>query len=428
LLSHAETIAVNCANSDKLPDCLSAIALKSQPFGRKVWVLYSGLSMALLSMPSVQVEGVDEAILGQLLQYELEGLTGQSTMDMQLAYQLLSNQDEMSQYSVSQINRLTLTELTKAVKKGGGRLRGLMHPAGLPLFVQDATQEDWLRLEGWSQQWVALRKIPDTAIDMQVFALSDRQWRGQLEKWFVRQGLVEQSETLLNNSFELLPETHYTRQLSTVDAALPWLLLWAGLLVKPDLPAVPLLRYQSKLNADLLLMASGGVTALMLCLAHFAYFQYQTVENDTKFKDLQKIETVINGMKKTLATDQENSVKLKTTIDKLKSDSEVLPRLIQGLQDRPVKLLQSLAKGRPQNLLLESIETNKDEIKIVGISLDSTSPNELGTYLEQHLALLGWAFVAPTKKNMGLMPGGGPWEFEIKLRDLGVDGFLRKPS
>ena len=428
LVGNAEMIAVTCASSDKLPECVTAIALRSKPFGHKVWLLYSGLFMTLLSMPSVQVEGIDEALLGQLLQYELEGLTGQSTMDMQLAYHLLSNRDEMCNYWVSQIKRLTLTELTKAVKKGGGRLRGLMHPAGLPVFVQDPTQEDWLRMECWSQLCVGLRKTSDSALEMQVFALSDRQWRGQLEKWFALQGLVEHSETLLNNTYELLPETHYSRHLSTVDAVSPWLLLWAGLLVKRDLPAVPLLRHQSKLNADLILMASGGVTALIVCLGHFGYFQYQTVEFDTKFKDLQRIETVLNGMKKTLATDQENSARLKITIDKLKSDSEVLPRLIQGLQDRPVKLLEAIAKGRPKNLLVERIETSKDEIKITGISLDSTSPNELGTYLEQHLALLGWSFVAPTKKNMELMPGGGPWEYEIKLRDLGVDGFLRKPA
>ncbi len=91
-------------------------------------------------------------------------------------------------------------------------------------------------------------------------------------------------------------------------------------------------------------------------------------------------------------------------------------------------MLEALANGRPENLLLESIATDKDDIKINGISLDATSANQLANYLETQLTTLGWSFAAPAKKNMELMNGGGPWEFEIKLLDLGVEGFNKKPN
>lgn len=427
-IGSAEMIALKCNSPANLAECISGLALKSGPLGRKVWMLYLDLPMAFLTMPTVQLEGFDEATLVQALQFELEGMTGQSSVNMQLAYQLLNTRDEMSSFIVCQINQATLAEITAAVKKAGSHLGGLLHPAGLPLFIKTPQQTDWLRLECWSQQVVALRQVPHAEINVQLFAFNERQWRAQLDKWVAQQGVIEHSETLLSNSIEMLPETTFSRLLTSVDAVTPWLLLWAGVLLKKDLPAFSVLRYQSKLNKDLLLMASGGSAALLICIMHFSWHQYQAFKFDYQFKDLQVIETSINSMRKTLATDQTKRDKLKLTVEKLKSDSEVLPRLIQGLQDRPVKLLEAIAKGRPDNLLVEGIETNKDEINITGISLDSTSANELANYLERHLALLGWSFIAPTKKNMQLMPGGGPWEYEIKLVDMGVDGFLKKPT
>jgi Tfp pilus assembly protein PilN len=174
-------------------------------------------------------------------------------------------------------------------------------------------------------------------------------------------------------------------------------------------------------------MASGGSVALLICLGHFTWHLYQANYYTFEFEALQKVETAMTAQRKTLSADQDKRDKLKTKIDKLKADSETLPKLIKGLQDRTFRLLEALAKGRPENLLVESIATDKDEIKISGVSLDSTSANELANYLEKNLSTLGWSFVAPAKKNLELMTGGGPWEFEIKLLDLGVEGFNKKP-
>ena len=102
---------------------------------------------------------------------------------------------------------------------------------------------------------------------------------------------------------------------------------------------------------------------------------------------------------------------MKTKIDKLKVDSETLPKLIKGLQHRPARLLEALARGRPENLLVESIAADKDEIKISGISLDATSANELSNYLEKQLATLGWSVIAPTKKNLELFD----WRWTVGL-------------
>lgn len=427
LLGHAEMIAAACPNSAKLGECVSQVAANSRPFGRKVWLLYVRLPITLLSIPSMQVEGVDEATLIQALQFELEGLTGQSSLDMQLAYQLLSNKDEMSSYWVSQINQLHFEDVQKAVKKAGSKLAGLLHPAALPLSLENPERQDWLRMECWPTQLAALRQHPEHGFSLRLFAFDSRRWQAELEQWLAEQGQVGHSETLLNNKIELLPDTAFYLHLNEVDPVADWLLAWAQALVKKELPAVPVLRYQSKINKDLLLMASGGLVALVLCSGHAGWHVYQANQFTAEFTALQQVETSMTALRKTLTDNQDKRDKLKAKIDKLKGDSETLPKLIEGLQQRPAKLLEALAKGRPENLLVESIAVDKDEVNISGISLDAISANELSNYLGKQLTTLGWSVIAPAKKNLELFADGGPWEFQLKLLDLGADGFNKKP-
>lgn len=426
LTGEMSTTDISCPTTAKLAECVGQIAA-GKPLGRKVWLLYIRLPIALLTIPSMQVEGVDEATLLQALQFELEGLTGQSALDAKLAYHLLSNKDEMSTYWVSQINQLHFEDLHKAVKKTGSQLGGLLHPAGMPQSLANPEHEDWLRLECWSNQLVALRHHPDSGLAMQQFSFEYRHWQTQLEQWLNEQGAVPHSETLLNNKIELLPETAYSVHLGNTERIPEWLALWAGALTRKS-PPVPMLRHQSKLNKDLLLMASGGSVAVLICVAHLSWHLYQARQFTYEAEALKKVETSLTALRKSTADDRDKRDKLKTTLDKLKGDSDTLPQMINALQHRPSRLLAAIASGRPENLLLEEIVAENDDIKIRGISLDAVSTNRLAGYLELKLADLGWEIAAPTKKNMNLFEDGGPWEFEIALRDKGIEGFHHEPQ
>jgi hypothetical protein len=427
LTGEMSTTDISCPTTAKLAECIGQIAA-GNPLGRKVWLLYIRLPIALLSIPSMQVEGVDETTLLQALQFELEGLTGQSSLDMQLAYHLLSNRDEMSTYWVSQINQLHFEDLHKAVKKTGSQLGGLLHPAGMPQSLANPEHEDWLRLECWSNQLVALRHHPDSGLAMQQFSFDYRHWQTQLEQWLNEQGAVPHSETLLNNKIELLPETAYSVHLGNTERIPEWLALWAGALTRKSPPPVPMLRHQSRLNKDLLLMASGGSAAVLICVAHLSWHLYQARQFTYEAETLKKVETSLTALRKSTADDRDKRDKLKTTLDKLKGDSDTLPQMINALQHRPSRLLAAIASGRPENLLLEEIVAENDDIKIRGISLDAVATNKLAGYLELKLADLGWEIAAPTKKNMNLFEDGGPWEFEIALRDKGIEGFHHEPQ
>lgn len=130
----------------------------------------------------------------------------------------------------------------------------------------------------------------------------------------------------------------------------------------------------------------------------------------------------MTSLRKSVTNDRDRYEKLRQTLDKLKGDSSLLPRMIDTLQQRPARLLETIARGRPENLLLEEIGQEGDTVRISGISLDSLSANVLAAYLEDHLTGYGWEIGTPAKKSMQAFEDGGPWEFTIALRDLGGEG------
>ncbi len=426
MIDRPETITFKCLNTGMLSECVKFISENSRPLGRKVWLLYIRLTINVMSMPSMQVEGLDDAMVLQSLQFELEGLNGVPQQEQQFAYQLLSVKDEMSTYWVSQIEKIHFDETYNTIKKTGSRLAGILHPSGIPKSLKNWDSDNWLRFECWSLQLVALHYHFERGLEMKTFSFDERYWQSQLEHWFEAQGDVEHSETLLNNKIEVLPHTAVTVHLSDIEEIGNWLTIWANVLIESETPAVPILRYTSNVNTDLVLMASGGAVALAIVLIHVGWNLYQANYYTNEVDKLTKLEISINAARKSLGEVQEKSEKTKAKIEKLTQNAQVLPDTLKSTKERPATLLKMLARGRPENLLVETISTDKDDIKIGGICLDSISANQLATYLEKELKASGWVVSAPTKKSLSLFEEGGPWNFEIKLTDLGMSNFTEQ--
>lgn len=427
VIGTVERFKINCLTTIKLADSIKHVIDNSPPLGKKTWVLYEKLPIYLLSIPTMQIEGATELTLMQALQFELEGLTGQSALDSQLAYHLLSNSNEMSHFWLSQIGSLNFEDVQKVLQKAGSQLAGLLHPAGLPVALENPEHSDWLRFESWSKQLVALRKTEEHGLTVELISYESRQWQKKLDKWLENQTQTAHTETLLTDVIQVLPETNFQLFLNNDEPVTVWLTAWAATLAETT-PAVPVLRYQSSINTDLLFMAGGGGVAVLICVAHLMWNLYQTNDYNNKVIELKKVETSLTALNKTLAADEEKKTQLSEKIAKLNIQADSLPNLIEGLQHRPAQLLAALAKGRPDNLLLEAIVVDKDSIHLKGVSLDSTSANELVSFLDKNVSTLGWSVASPSKTNMGVFTEGGPWEFEITLLDLGLEGFKKTPA
>lgn len=422
LITELETIERGCEEPARLARTLLKIHEESLPFGRKLWLLFLRLPSFLLNLPSMQVQGVDDDTLMQALQFEMEGITGQSSQDSCIAFQFIKNADEMSDYWVSQIDQLALNDLLKAVKKCKTTLGGLLHPGGLPLALSDSEAAEWLRFEAWSNQLFALQQTEEI-MNMQVFSFDTPHWRSELDQWLNDNDAAVNSETLLNNKLEVLPDTERQYRLNENHDLTLWLGLWAQTLIKSKKVSAPILRPPSNFNPNIAWMVGTGGGALVLCALHASWFISQSHYYETESNKLKQIDSAMQTLRKQVNSNRDEKTKLKNKIKKLKDEADLIPKALKTLQQRPAKLLLALANGRSDELVVETLTSKNNTLVITGVTLVPRLANELSTYLQDNLPDLNWEVQTPTKKDMRLFDEGGPWSFELMIVDTGIPGF-----
>lgn len=428
LTSGVETIESECPNLNRLADSLEHIAENTAaPLGRKLWILTPHLQVSLLSVPSMQVEGVDEETLIQALQFELEGMTGQSSIDMILAYHLLSVRDEFNNYWVSQVHQLVFEDVIQAVKKAGCRLGGLLHPGALPVPLRSSEASEWIRLECWPGQILALISQKDEEFNIKSFYLDSNHWQTELEEWFSEQDRVIHSESLYNNQIEFIPATDHALYLNDPETIAIWLGHWAHLLLQNKVPSVPVLSPRSKVNKELLLISASGAGALLICGTHLLWNLYYTNYYTSEFESLQQTAKGIKALQAEIKKKRDQRNTIQKQLVRLENDSKSIPDMLTALQQRPSRLLRAIATGHPDQMVLEEIKIDVDKVIVRGVTLESVAANEMTGYLEENLTGIGWSIDPPKKKDMNLFSeSGGPWEYEIVLNDMGINGF--KPA
>jgi hypothetical protein len=424
-LTELQEIAAGCAIPAKLAACVGAVAEATGAFGRKAWVLSARLPLQVLMLPALQVAGVKEEMLLQALQFELEGLTGQATAGHRLAYRLLDAQDGLNQYWLTHIDALALEDLLAALRKAGSALGGLLHPGGLPVFVGKPEQVDWLRVEAWPEQILALAHA-NGATDLRAFGFENRHWHTALDNWWRLAPKHAASESLLNNRIEILPDTRHIFNLNAADDVALWLGLWAQTLLANKAPPVPVLKPPPLFNQELAIRVASGAGVLLLCLTHLVWNLRQANYYQAETAELKKAEQGMQGLRKQIAERNDEKAKLEVKLAKLQGDIGAIPKTLAVLQQRPAMLLAALAKDHPEDLVVEEIQADKDTVTVKGVALQAALANHLGANLETRLAGLNWQVAAPTKEDMGLFQGGGPWAYGLVLQDQGIPGFAAK--
>lgn len=423
LLNDVEIIEHGCKSPNNLAKAFNKITENTGPLGSKLWLLLLRLPAMHISVPTMQVKGVDPAVLTQALQFEAEGITGVSSMDTQVAFQFLKAENEMSDYWLVQIEQLAWDDLLKAVQQKKAKLAGLLHPGLLPAPISDAQARDWLRIEAWSTQLLALH-YSDAQFGLMALSFDNPHLHAELDEWIHNIEQVEVTETLINNRVEMLPDTQHLYRLNETDQVTEWLGLWAQKLIGRRSAEVAILKPLSKVNVDLVWMLGSGLAALLLCAMHAGWFIHQRGYYENETKRLAELEKEINKLRKDINGSADQIDKLQTRLRKIASNAELVPNTIKTLQQRQALLLRVLADGRHEQLIIESLESELNEIVIKGVSLQHHLGNQLADYLTTNLQGLSWEVKTPEKKNMSLFDDGpGPWEFKVKLNDTGIPGF-----
>ena len=425
MLDEVVVIDVPCESASALPAAVDGIISQSPALGKTVWVLYARLNTYQLSLPAVQVAGVDDEILQQALQFEYEALTGNSLTNSQLAYHFLGTADEMSSYWINLIATETFNDVVKKLKKASCKLGGVTHPGGLPGLLSGTDEASWLRIECWPNTVFALNKNPEQGFSLQIFPSgADSNWQEQVDHWMLEAGSVEKSEAIMNNQLEFIPATDENYHLTIEGALVFWMGQWVQYLATEESPAIPLLNTKTKINMELVYMVGGGVAALLLCGSHALWMTYQTNEAVYQFEQLSKAEKDLKSYREGLNKNRDKLTELQKQVDTIGSNINVIPAALKGLQLRPAELLRHLAEDSPEDLVIEAITFEGALIVISGVSLQATLSNILAGDIEGPLAKLGWKVNPPTKKELNVFENGGPWAFDMVIEDLGLEGFV----
>ncbi|QPK61496.1 hypothetical protein IVG45_11325 [Methylomonas sp. LL1] len=418
-----QVIEQGCKSSGQLGKAFGKIADNTPRLGRKVWLLFLRLPALLLSLPTLQVKGMDDATLTQALQFEAEGLTGVSSLESRVAFRFLRAENDMSDYWLVQIEQLAWDDLLNAVKRRNCKLAGLLHPGGLPLALHKPEAEEWLRIEAWSSQLVALQRNEERLAAL-VLGFDNPHWQAELEHWLHEHGEVEASETLLNNRVEFLPPTRSQFVLSETGQLEQWLALWAQVLIAGQAAEAALLQPLANIDPELAWMAGTGLGAILLCGLHAGWFVYHQAYFERETARLTQVDKAMADLRGQITASTDQRDRLEAKLKKAAADAELIPNTVKTLQQRPALLLKALADGRHPRLIVETMDSQLNDVTVGGVSLQQHLSNQLAAYLQERLVGSNWRVGAATKENMALFDGEpGPWSFKLVVSDQGIAGF-----
>ncbi|WP_198243011.1 PilN domain-containing protein [methane-oxidizing endosymbiont of Gigantopelta aegis] len=426
VLGEIHPIEIACKSSNTLPNTLEQLLADDQPkVGRKVWLLYNRLPTYLLSLPSVQVEGVEPEVLEQALQFEYEGMTGHSAGKSFLSHHYIGTADDMANYWITLVAQETLAKIKAILHKKRCQYGGLCHAGGLPVLISGADVPSWFRIEHWPGSVFMLAKTPELGLTLQILHTKQNpDWQLEVDQWIMEIGEVDKSETLIGDQMEYMAHTDENYKLSSDGALVFWLSLWAKHLATADDLQVPLLNPQKRLNKDIVYMVAGGVSAALLCGAHFSVNWYFKQDFEFKTQELSQLESESGNLSKTIATLRDKVDALNKDVSLMEKNVDQIPAALSALQNRPLALLDALARYSPDDLVIEQISPEHDTILITGYALKPYLVNQLTTNIEPSISALGWKLEPATKKAMGLFEDDGPWQFSFALLDQGLEGFI----
>ena len=427
MYGEVQVLDISCESSNGLPTTIDSIISQSPIMGKKVWILYKQLNTYQLTLPAVQVAGVEDDILQQALQFEYEALTGNTLTNSQLAYHFLGTTDEMSSYWINIIATETLDAIKTKLKKARCTLGDLIHSGGFPGLLSATDDSSWLRVECWSNAVFAIAKTPEQGLSLQIFsAEKDSDWRQQVEQWMLDIGSADKSEAVMNQDYEYLPDTDESFHLTLDGALVFWLGQWAQYLITEKQPNIPLLNKKASINMELVYIIGGGVIAAFLCASHALWLIYQTNEYIYQTEQLTKTEKDLKGYRDGINKSRDKLSTLQKQVDTLGGNINVIPSAIKGLQQRPAELLKHLSLASPEDVVIEEVKTVGAQIIVSGVTLEANLSNILAGKIEAPMLKVGWKVTPPTKKQMSLFSNGGPWSFEMIIEDLGLQGFVKE--
>jgi hypothetical protein len=390
-------------------DVQAALALGGR-LHSTVWVLCEDFWAQSLTLPRAQTAGLSSQEVAQALQFEVEPFSGLTPGESALGYRATPRDDGADQFWVVACAREELAMIGGLVRRAGGRLQGVSHPAGLPVpLTESVPSGPWRRIERWSRGSLLVRSatggMGDTIVDSSVSetemppaAPSERVEALDDEGTAAPAAPPDAQRFTLNN------ETHLRR----------WLTAWAHnlretpaalALAKPPSAAPRLGRY-------VLLGIAAEAVAVVVCAAHWGWV---TVQRDRLRRELGAIEAAsvrLDEVERQNVAARSEMTELRRTI----AGREVARLALARRRHAMPSLLRALSEAKPDDVVIRELRDGGPwRVRIGGVSLSAGAADDLAVRLASALKDGGWTVQPLQKRAEGLLPDAGPWRFALQV-------------
>lgn len=412
---------------DDLPSLVeAALRLGTRRPGR-VWVLSSDFWTQTLSLPVNTVAGLQVEEINRALGFEAEPFSGISALEAVAAHVVLPDQNQQRPFWFTEMLAGQLEQIDYVVQQAHGQLIGMGHPGGLPrpLAAELSAAEAWQRVELWPAAIVCIQGGGGRRPTISVRNTDPKpgRWEADVERWQAEQPAGSVAESLHAASGVGMDELAPAHRLSLEDqqGLAGFLQVWAEQLAESG-TALPLIRPPQRPMSDasrrMTAVVLGLIAAILCTGVHLGVKHYQD--------GLERQAALLRGPAQQLAQFKKDGAKLRSRRDDLKKacgtitdDLAHYQQVMQSQRQRLSVLLTVLARCGSDETVIRKIDGAEDEIVLHGVCMQPELATELAGTLAKTLGPQSWQVQPPNKKSRELLVGGGPWEFDLCIKDIG---------
>jgi hypothetical protein len=401
-----------------------ALSLVSKRPGR-TFVLSSEVWSHTPAVSLVNLRNTSAEEVRQMLAFDAEPLSNLSAFEAATGVLTLGDAAGMRTFWVTQVNSAVRDQMVDAVAAAGGKLAGVLHPAGVPQpldLVPEGGQStvDRGRIEYWPGVTarvahragkITAAKVDDSGRAADHEAAADA-WRKEAN--VVAVGTLEarggQSD-VDDESLNLADEATLRR----------WLAAWNRAL-RAKTPAVPLVTVPARpmtQRQQQMIAAVVGLLALGACYGHHAWVKNQMEAAATEQTRLEAPGKEVASVKLQATSIEKELTKIREEAAKLKVEVTQAEAIFDSHRRRLPELLRRLSadSSASHDWVLQRISGSGRELTLGGTTMHPEHISQLASELSVDLESLGWGVEPPKQEARNLSENGGPWAFELKLVD-----------
>jgi len=375
------------------------------PLRGPTWLLADEVHALELELDGRALRGLDEEETGRVLALEAQVHTGVANADSLLAWRPVGERGGSRSFALAQLPRTDFDFVRQAVRRAGGELRGVAHPAGLPRALSEgaSASQTFVRFEDWGSLQAAVARDEAGAVALRLRPASARSIASeqgpqptellsatsQRARGF-EQALVLEDEAILRRFGALWIETLAAR-----------------------LPSAVVLRAPPRPPSPTQIAIVSSVLALLVVLLAALDHRALRERRAAQIREIGRLQASVEDADRTRNT----LIALRREVDEL--ESKAVPQT--GPQARwtaelAPRWLELLAARRPAGLVLDSLELDWQRSAIRGLAVDAASVDLLAAELQLELNGAGYELANVIKRHKSRH-----FEFElaiVKARDV----------